>query len=74
MTTVATVVIILAVLVGLFRVFLPQVPEYRAQIETWASEAIGRPVVISDIDARWRLDGPELAFTDAKVMAPDGSQ
>ena len=72
-TTIAVGVIILAILVGLFRVFLPQIPEYHTQIEAWASQAIGREVHVSRIDARWRLDGPELVFEDAEVMAPDGS-
>ena len=39
-----TVVILLAVSVGLFRIAVNQAPEYRQQIEAWASDALGYPV------------------------------
>ena len=71
-TAMAGVVILLAVLLGLFRLMLPQVPAYHAQIEAWASGVIGLPVSIGGIDARWGLDGPELRFSEARVMGPDG--
>jgi uncharacterized protein YhdP len=56
----AGVVILLAVLVGLVRLALVQVPEYRDQIEAWAGEALGWPVEIGAMDARLGLRGPEL--------------
>ena len=68
----AGVVILLAILLGLFRLMLPQVPAYHAQIEQWASRAMGLPVQIERIDARWGLDGPELRFSKARVLAPSG--
>ncbi len=71
-TGVAAVVILLAVVLGLFRVMLPQVPAYHQQIEGWASRAIGLPVRIDRIDARWGLGGPELYFSGARVLSPDG--
>ncbi len=71
---VAGLVILLALLVGLFRLLVTQLPEYREQIEVWASGAIGRPVHIGRIDARLRLGGPELVFADAQIMAADGSR
>jgi len=68
----ATVVILLAVAVGLFRLFLPQLPEYRAQIETWAGQAIGRPLRIGAIDARLAFNGPRIVFRDTVVLSADG--
>ncbi len=68
----AGLVILLAVAVGLFRLFLPFVPEYHRQIEALASDAIGRPVLVGSIDARWRLGGPELVFKDATVLNNNG--
>lgn len=68
----ATVVILLAVAVGLFRLFLPQLPEYRAQIETWAGQAIGRPLQIGSIDARLAFNGPRIVFHDTVVLSADG--
>lgn len=61
----ATVVILLAIGVGLFRLMLPRLPEYQDQIKGWTSAAIGLQVEFLDMDARWRLRGPELTFRRA---------
>lgn len=68
----ATLVVLLAVAVGLVRLALVQVPEYQAQIESWASDALGWPVEISSMDARLGWGGPQLRFTDARVLTRDG--
>ena len=65
---VAAVVILLAIGVGLFRLFLPRLPEYQDQIKDWASQAIGMQVEFSGMDARWGLRGPELQFYDAELL------
>ncbi|MGH8398681.1 MAG: hypothetical protein ACRETA_10625, partial [Gammaproteobacteria bacterium] len=57
---IAAVVILCATLMGLYRLFAPLVPGYREQAQTWASEALGRPVHISSMGATWGLFGPEL--------------
>ena len=64
----AGIVILLAVAVGLFRLFLPTLPEYQEQIKTWASDAIGMQVEFSGMNARWGLRGPELEFYDAELI------
>lgn len=64
-------VVLLAVAVGLVRLALVQVPEYRAQIESWAGAALGWPVEISTMDARMGWQGPELRFTGARVLTQD---
>jgi len=63
----AGVVILLAVAVGLFRLFLPRLPEYQDEIKAWASSAIGMQVNFSGMDARWGLSGPQLEFYDAEL-------
>lgn len=68
----ATLVVLLAVAVGLVRLALVQVPEYQAQIESWASDALGWPVEISSMDARLGWGGPQLRFTNARVLTRDG--
>ena len=68
----AVVVILLAVAVGLFRLFLPRLPEYQEEIKEWASTAIGMRVEFSAMDARWGLRGPELAFHDTELLQADG--
>jgi uncharacterized protein (TIGR02099 family) len=70
----AVIVILLAVFVGLVRVALVQVPEYRDQIEAWAGEALGWPVQIGGMDARLGLRGPELRFTNARVLTHERTQ
>ena len=67
----AAVVILLAIAVGLFRLFLPRVPEYQEEIKDWASTAIGMQVEFSGMDARWGLSGPELRFYDAELNQLD---
>ncbi|MGB5689172.1 MAG: hypothetical protein WBM45_07835, partial [Woeseiaceae bacterium] len=69
--TAATTVILLAVAVGLFRLFLPRLPEYQDQIKVWASDAIGMEVEFSGMNARWAFSGPELEFYDAELVHPD---
>lgn len=67
----AGVVILLAVAVGLFRLFLPRLPEYQDELKAWASTAIGMEVQFSGMDARWGLRGPELYFFDAELIRPE---
>ena len=67
----ATVVIVLAIGVGLFRLFLPKLPEYQEDLKAWANQAIGMNVEFAGMNARWRLSGPELNFYDAKLSLPD---
>jgi uncharacterized protein (TIGR02099 family) len=66
-------VILLAVAVGLFRLFLPKLPEYQEEIKEWANAAVGMQVEFSGMDARWRLRGPELNFYDAELVSRDNS-
>jgi len=63
-------VILLAIAVGLFRLFLPRLPEYQEEIKGWASTAIGMQVEFTGMDARWGLNGPELNFYGAELMRP----
>lgn len=67
----AVVVILLAIAVGLFRLFLPRVPEYQEEIKSRVSAAIGMQVEFSGMDARWGLSGPELEFYDAELIRED---
>ena len=64
----AGIVILLAIAVGLFRLFLPRLPEYQDEIKSWASAAIGMQVDFSGMNARWGLSGPQLEFYDAELI------
>ena len=67
--TAAGIVILLAIAVGLFRLFLPRLPEYQEDIKGWASAAIGMSVEFTDMDARWGLSGPEIEFYNAELIS-----
>ena len=67
-------VILLAIFVGLFRLFLPRLPEYQEDIKAWASTAIGMQVEFSGMNARWRLSGPELNFYAAELTLPGAEE
>jgi uncharacterized protein (TIGR02099 family) len=67
----AGVVILLAIVVGLFRLFLPRLPEYQEEIKIWASTEIGVSVEFTGMDARWGLSGPELKFYNAELLRQD---
>jgi uncharacterized protein YhdP len=66
--TLATLVILLAIAVALFRLLVPLVPEYHEQIEDWAGDALGWPVVIGEIDVRWRALVPEFVFREVELL------
>ena len=67
----ASVVILLAIALGLFRLFLPRLPEYQEDIKSWASAAIGMQVEFTGMNARWGLSGPEVEFYDAELISTD---
>ncbi len=70
---IAFCLILLALTVGLFRLFLPMLPGYHEQLESWASAALGVDVELGTLDARWRLYGPELVFSEGALWASDRS-
>lgn len=63
-------VILLALAIGALRIALEQVPAYREDIRGWISRATGLVIEFRDLKPRWRLYGPEVYFTDAKLEAP----
>lgn len=68
----AAVIILLALGVGLFRLIVPQVPGYRADVERWAGDALGLPVSIASVDLQWDWLGPEVVLGDVRVLGPQG--
>ncbi len=67
--TVAALVILSATLAGLFRLFAPLVPGYRAEVQTWASRTLGRPVRITAMGAQWGLYGPEITLEKIALLS-----
>ncbi len=64
-------IMLLALLVGIARLFLPVVPEYQDDIRRWAAQAIGFDVQFENISASWPFAGPELHFIDVTVSSQE---
>ena len=71
---VAGLLVVAALLLGLVRLALVQVPEYRAEIEARAGALLGRPVRIAAMDARLGLSGLEFRADELSVLASDGER
>jgi len=67
-----SIVVLLAIALGAVRLLLAQVPEYREQLRAWVNETTRLDFRFRDLDARWRVFGPEIYVTDAEVFAPNG--
>lgn len=61
-----------ALVLGLRYAVLPKVADYRAQIEQVASKAVGQPVRIGRIEARWEGLNPDLVLDDVVVADRQG--
>ncbi|MDT8388063.1 MAG: YhdP family protein [Thiogranum sp.] len=61
------VVVGLAVALSAARVLLPEMSEYRAQIETLATRFVDRPVQIGSLDADWQGLSPVLKLQRVRV-------
>ena len=70
----AALLILLAVGVGLIRLFLPRLPEYQEAIKERASDAIGMEVEFVSMNPRWALGGPELEFYGAELISRDNQK
>jgi len=67
----AACIMLLALLVGIARLFLPLVPEYQDDIRRWAADATGFDVRFQNISASWPFAGPELRFIDVVVSSQE---
>lgn len=73
LVSLATCVVLLALLLGAFGVVVGRVPEYRVQVQNWLSDRTGLVIEFQALSARLRLFGPELIFDEAIVRTPDRS-
>ena len=64
-------VIILALLVGVARLLLPQVPQYRENIQELAAQATGFSVEFGQIGAGVSRYGPELRLQNTRIVVPE---
>ncbi|MCL2525075.1 MAG: TIGR02099 family protein [Betaproteobacteria bacterium] len=65
--------LLLAILVSLLRyAILPQIGEYKAEIEAAASRVVGQQVDIGHIAARWQGLNPDLVLDDVRLLDAGG--
>ncbi|MFN2300757.1 MAG: YhdP family protein [Gammaproteobacteria bacterium] len=69
--SIAVAVVLLALMVSLFRIVVPQVPAYRDDVAVWAGGLLGAPVDIDDMDLRWRRLRPELILGNLRYVSAD---
>lgn len=63
-----TVIFVLALLLTFARVLLPQVENYRPQIEAMLSEQLHEKVTIADFEVTWHGLGPRLLLKDVHIL------
>ncbi len=61
-----------SLVLGLRYLVLPQIADYRPRIEAMATTAIGLPVRIGVIEARWRGLNPDLLLDEVSLLGADG--
>lgn len=70
-TAAAALIVLAAVVTGLFRGAVLLVPGYREDLERKVSELAGYPVHIGEMDLRWRGLSPALDLGDIEVLGRD---
>ena len=63
----ATVVIVLGLLVGVFRIAVQLVPDYRAEVQARVAEVLNSPVEIQGMDLIWRGRYPTLQLQGVDI-------
>ena len=73
LVTLGVLVILLAIGVGAFRVFVARAPDYQAELQAWVAGELGLFVSFDELNARWRLRGPELTLDDVRIGRDDAT-
>jgi len=70
----AFLIVTAAVTVTLVRLLLPQLGEYREELQAWVSDYVAQPVAIGTFEASWRGWTPELHLTDIRLLDENGER
>jgi uncharacterized protein (TIGR02099 family) len=70
----AFIVLNAAVLVTVVRLALPEIGEYKDEIQSWVSEYMDYPVVIDEISAEWQGWTPNLYLKNIDLYTQDSSR
>ena len=68
----ATWLLFVGALLGLRYIVLPQIADYRGAVERAASRAVGQPVSIGRLEARWQGLNPDLVLENVVVADHQG--
>ena len=71
---VASLVVLIAVLLSLARLFVPHLTQYKPRIEQWVSQTIQRPVHIGQMQAAWSGFEPQFQFSNVEILNPAGTR
>ncbi len=69
----AFIILNAAVLVTVVRLALPEIGTYKTEIQSWVSQQMGHPVVITDISAEWQGWTPNLYLGNIDLYTQDNS-
>ena len=72
--SVGIIVLLAAVTVTMLRLLLPDIGQYRGEIEAWGSRYMGFPVVIHSMDASWQGWIPNLNLSDIELLNKAGTE
>ncbi|MGH8446515.1 MAG: hypothetical protein ACREVL_14680, partial [Solimonas sp.] len=73
-TLLAAVVIVGAVISGLFQLAVLALPSYRADLSAWITHVANRPVQIGGVNLGWRGIEPRLDLDDITLFSEDGDE
>lgn len=73
-TLLAAVVIVGAVISGLFQLAVLTLPSYRADLSAWVTHVANRPVQIGGVNLGWHGIEPRLDLTDITLFSEDGDE
>lgn len=69
--TVAIILVLLAVLISAFRLFLPYVHHYRLPLQDYLNESTQTNITMGTLNMTWQKSGPILIIGDVQVIDTD---
>ena len=70
---IAAVILLAAVAVTIVRLTLPNISQYKGQVEAWAESYMEYPVAVDTISAEWQGWTPSLLLTGVHLRSRDGA-
>ena len=70
---IAAVILLAAVAVSVVRLALPNISQYKGQVEAWAESYMEYPVAVDSISAEWQGWTPSLLLTGVRLRSRDGA-